>query len=79
MTRPVTRVIRLTTPLDLAGTLRPIAAEQFVVNLISLCIFPFAARPLLCAALKLDAAGFQRLIGERRTALPRFFLDALRP
>src|SRR5205085_2155052 len=33
-----------------AGTLRPIAAEQFVVNLISLCIFPFAARPLPCAA-----------------------------
>ena len=62
-----------------AKTLRPIAAEQFVVNLISLCIFPFAARPLLCAALQLDSAGFQRLIDDRKTALPRFFLDALRP
>ena len=62
-----------------AGTLRPIAAEQFVVNLISLCIVPFAARPLLCAALQLDAAGFRRLIEERKTALPAFFLDALRP
>ena len=62
-----------------AGTLRPIAAEQFVVNLISLCIFPFAARPLLCAALQLDAAGFRRLVEERKTALPAFFLDALRP
>lgn len=62
-----------------AGTLRPVAAEQFVVNLISLCIFPFAARPLLCAALQLDAGGFARLIEERKTALPQFFLDALRP
>jgi TetR/AcrR family transcriptional regulator len=62
-----------------ARTLRPIAAEQFVVNLISLCIFPFAARPLLCAALQLDAKGFQKLIEDRKTALPRFFLDALRP
>jgi AcrR family transcriptional regulator len=62
-----------------ARTLRPIAAEQFVVNLVSLCIFPFAARPLLCAALQLDAAGFRRLIEERKTALPQFFLDALRP
>ena len=24
-----------------AGTMRPIAPEQFVINLISLCIFPF--------------------------------------
>lgn len=62
-----------------AGTLRPIAAEQFIVNLLSLCVFPFAARPLLCAALQLDAAGFDRFIDERKAALPRFFLDALRP
>jgi AcrR family transcriptional regulator len=62
-----------------AGTLRHIAAEQFFVNLVSLCIFPFAARPLLCAALELDAEGFARFIDERRAALPRFFLDALRP
>src|SRR5207248_6772353 len=56
-----------------AGTLRRITTKQFVVNLASLCVFPFAARPMLCAMLDLDASGFQRLIAERRTALPRFF------
>jgi AcrR family transcriptional regulator len=61
------------------GRMRPIAPDQFMLNLLSLCIFPFAARPLLCAALQLDAAGFRRLIEERKTALPQFFLDALRP
>ena len=35
-----------------AGTMRPIAPEQFMVNLISLCIFPFAARPMLMALLR---------------------------
>ncbi len=62
-----------------AGAMAPIAAEQFLVNLLSLCIFPFAARPLLRVALGLDADGFARLIDARRTELPRFFLDALRP
>jgi TetR/AcrR family transcriptional regulator len=62
-----------------AGTLRPIAAEQFFANLLSLCVFPFAARPLLCAALGMDAEGFARFIETRKTALPQFFLDALRP
>jgi AcrR family transcriptional regulator len=61
-----------------AGTIRPISARQFLTNLVSLCIFPFAARPLLCAVLGLDEQGFRDFIEERKTALPEFFLNALR-
>jgi len=46
---------------------------------VSLCIFPFAARPLLQAILGLDAAGFERFIARRRRDLVEFFLGALRP
>jgi hypothetical protein len=59
--------------------MRPISPEEFMVNLMSLCIFPFAARPLLGAVLGLDARGFARFIDERRSALPAFFLNGLRP
>jgi TetR/AcrR family transcriptional regulator len=59
--------------------MRPIAPESFMVNLVSLCIFPFAARPMLQAMLGLDAAGFDRFIARRRRDLPAFFLGALRP
>ena len=62
-----------------AGTIRPIDADQFFTNLISLCVFPFAAKPLLSAVLRLDEAGFQDYIERRKTALPQFYLDALRP
>ncbi len=62
-----------------AGAMRPIAAEQFIINLISLCIFPFAARPMLMALLGLDDKGFQRLIARRKRELTAFFLNALRP
>jgi AcrR family transcriptional regulator len=62
-----------------AGIMRPIAPESFMVNLISLCIFPFAARPMLQAMLGLDAAGFERFIAGRRDDLVDFFLGALRP
>jgi len=62
-----------------AGTLRPIAVEQFVMNLLSLCLFPFAARPMMAAALGLDDAGFRRFIDQRKKDLPAFFLNALRP
>ncbi|MDB4883339.1 MAG: regulatory protein TetR [Gemmatimonadetes bacterium] len=62
-----------------AGALRPISAQQFLTNLVSLCIFPFAARPLLCAVMGMDDAGFVAFIEERKRTLPDFFLGALRP
>ena len=62
-----------------AGRMQPIAAEQFVVNLLALCIFPFAARPMLMALLGLDEAGFAAFIDRRRAELAPFFLRALEP
>jgi TetR/AcrR family transcriptional regulator len=60
-----------------AGTMRPIAPEQFLVNLLSLCVFPFAARPMLMVHLGLDAKEFDRFIEKRRDELAAFFLRAL--
>jgi AcrR family transcriptional regulator len=62
-----------------AGTMRPVSVRQFFANLVALCVFPFAARPMLSVVLGLDARGFQRFIDERKQALPDFFLNALRP
>jgi TetR/AcrR family transcriptional regulator len=61
------------------GRIRPIAPDQFIVNLMSLCIFPFAARPMIAALLGLDEAGFARFIARRKDELTSFFLGALRP
>lgn len=62
-----------------AGTMRPIKAQQFIINLISLCVFPFAARPMLSIVFGMDDATFARFIEQRKKELPAFFLNALRP
>ena len=62
-----------------SGAMRPIAPESFMVNLMSLCIFPFAARPMLQALLGFDAAGFAAFVAARRVELADFFLGGLRP
>ena len=61
------------------GAMRPIAPEQFLVNLIALSVFPFAARPLLRTVFAMDDAAFGRFLDERRAELPGFILNALRP
>ena len=62
-----------------AGRMRPISPQAFMVNLMALCIFPFAARPMLMAMVGLDDPGFEAFIARRRTELPAFFLGALKP
>lgn len=62
-----------------AGRMHPIEPDQFVVNLMSLCIFPFAARTMIGALVGLDEAGFEKFVGRRRRELPAFFLRGLRP
>jgi TetR/AcrR family transcriptional regulator len=75
-------IAKLSSQLDAqvrSGRIRAVAPEQFIVNLMSLCIFPFAARPMIVALLGMDAAAFDRFIAERRRDLTAFFLGALRP
>ena len=62
-----------------AGQLRRIEAEHFLMNLVSLAIFPFAARPLLHLMLDVDDDGFDALMEARKDVVPEFVLNALRP
>ena len=62
-----------------SGKLRRIAPEQFVVSLLALTVFPFAARPVLDLALGMNDDGFGRFLDQRRAELPAFILSALRP
>lgn len=62
-----------------AGTMRRIQPDQLVINVVSLCIFPFAARPMLNIVLGMDEPAFARFIDQRRKDLPEFVRNALRP
>ncbi len=62
-----------------AGRLRPIEPEQFMMNLISMVIFPFAARPLMEVVLGLEGEQFDETMRGRTERIPEFFLNALRP
>lgn len=62
-----------------AGRMFPISAEEFIVNLLSLCIFPFAARPMFSALLGHDEKQFRKFIERRRSDLPDFFMRGIRP
>jgi AcrR family transcriptional regulator len=61
------------------GAIRPIRPQEFVLNLVSMVVYPFAARPLVKAILGLDDPTFVALMEQRKTEIPAFYLAALRP
>ena len=52
------------------GTLRPISPQAFVLNLVSMVVYPFAARPFVMAIMGMDDARFAAMMQERKTELP---------
>jgi hypothetical protein len=59
--------------------MRRMNAAQFFVNLLSLCVFPFAARPMLRAALGFNDDDFAKFIEQRRKELPVYIKAAMAP
>ena len=53
--------------------------QEFVLNLVSMVVYPFAARPLVMAIMGLDDTAFTAMMQHRKAELPEFFLAALRP
>jgi TetR/AcrR family transcriptional regulator len=62
------------------GTIIEIDPVQLLVNLLALCIFPFAARPMIQGfILKNDAQKFELFLEQRKTEVAEFIIKAITP
>jgi len=60
------------------GHIKPISAEQLFINIISLNIFPFVARPLVQAFANVDKKAFDQLMEERKIEVANFIINAIK-
>ena len=60
------------------GEIIPINAEQLLVNIISMSVFPFIAKPLLSAILQKDKKQYEQFIEERKTHISEFVINAIK-
>lgn len=59
------------------GYFKKIAPPHLLINIISLCIFPFVASPLLQTVFELDARQLQSFMKERKKQVPVFIRNAV--
>jgi TetR/AcrR family transcriptional regulator len=61
------------------GTIRPIDPRQLMVNVMSLCVFPFIARPMLQRLMQIPDADYQLMLEKRKQEVSRFVIQAIQP
>ncbi len=60
------------------GTIKKITADQLFINIQSLCIFPFIARPMIKGLMQLDDKAYLAMIEKRKTEVAQFIISAIR-
>jgi hypothetical protein len=61
------------------GNIRPIDPRHLIVNLIAMCVFPFAAKPLMQRILFAnDEAAYQQFLQERKMNVTKFILQSIK-
>jgi AcrR family transcriptional regulator len=62
------------------GTIAEIDPYDLMVNMLAMCIFPFAARPMIQGFIfKNDAKVFEEFLDKRKTEVADFILNAIKP
>ena len=61
------------------GTIKPIQPRQLLMNIMSLCIYPFVAQPIFRTMMQLDKATFNNMMEARKKEVYTFIMNALKP
>lgn len=60
------------------GLLNPISSDQLFIHMLSLCVFPFVAKPLLKALTQSNNAQYDAIIEQRQTEVADFIINAIK-
>lgn len=75
---PFTRLLQQIDAEIKAGIIKPINPLQLLLNVLSLCLFPFVASPLVQLITGMGSQAFNALIEERKKEVPRMIIESIK-
>jgi TetR/AcrR family transcriptional regulator len=60
------------------GIIKPVNPLQLLLNIISLCVFPFVAKPMFQLVTNIDKAMFEKILEQRKSEVSKFIIDAIK-
>ena len=62
-----------------SGKIKTIEGRQLLMNIMSLCIYPFVAQPIIRTMMQLDRSSFNNMMEVRKKDVYQFIMNALKP
>ncbi|MEO6188467.1 MAG: TetR/AcrR family transcriptional regulator [Ginsengibacter sp.] len=60
------------------GTIKKISPLHLLINMISLCIFPFVGKAMIQSINSLDELQFRNIMNQRKKEVPKFIIDSIK-
>lgn len=60
------------------GLIRPIEPPQLMLNMLSLCLFPFIARPMFQMVMNISDTSFNKMMEQRKTEVADFIIQSIK-
>jgi TetR/AcrR family transcriptional regulator len=60
------------------GAIKKVNPMHLLLNLLSMTIFPFIAKPMITRNFKIDKIQFEQLMEQRRKEIPKFIIDSIK-
>jgi hypothetical protein len=60
------------------GSIIPVEGKQLIMNIMSLCIYPFVARPIIKTMMQMDEGAFMASMNQRKKEVYEFIINAIR-
>jgi AcrR family transcriptional regulator len=59
------------------GKIKKIDPTQLLINMVSMCIFPFIGKPLCQLVMGISEAQYKQLLEERKKIIPQFIIESI--
>lgn len=74
---PMKLIMQIQTETD-AGNIKPVNPIHLAINILSMCVFPFVARPMMQGLFQLNDEAYRQFMTARKKAITEFAINALR-
>ena len=61
-----------------SGKIKPVSPAHLFINMISMCIFPFLAKPIWMMASGMDELQFRYFMDQRKTEVAKFIIESIK-
>lgn len=60
------------------GLIKPVSPAHLIINMLSMCVFPFIGKPMIQLTMNIDELQFRNMMEQRKTMIADFIIESIK-